>query len=300
MASNMLNSCPASLLRRTIADTHKQLDKANGLLKDHFAAVTQPKRKARGVARASRALAGTATVVVGTVLAVKSALWLANGTIDNACTLKAGVVALHRRIFGNSNTDSVRSAMETLSNAVVISEDEERENQEAVDALADDDPPGLHFDADNNPCPEGGCVGGGDRVPDVLGTGDAPVGRGGSGAADGAAGRSPSTRRRGRGAVVAEFKIGGKTYKLDGYWALLAFRAKERFRSVEYASYNQAALSRWLDNELKKKENLRWVDRRNNLRIVELFVWYVDDAEKAIADAFAELKADGRIRSRTD
>lgn len=301
MASNMLSTCPLTSFRKSITDAQKQLDRANGLLKDHFSAAAGTKRKSRGVARLVRATAPPVAVVIGSVLAVKGAIWVANGTIDNVVAIKGSATALYKRIFGDRTTDTVRAAMETLSAAVVLSEDEERENQEEVDALAGDGPAGVGGGADDEREPARGGLGGGGEGADEPAEGADPARPGRDDAADGAArAGAGGRRRRGRGTIVAQFEVGGRTYKLDGEWARLAFEAKERFRGVGYATYNQAALSRWLNAQVEKKKNLRWTDRRANLGIIELFVWYIDDAEKALNDSFAHLKASGRIRGGLD
>lgn len=271
----------------------------------------------RNVGTALGRTAAAAAVVAGAIVACKGALWIATGTLDNAEAIKNSTGALYRRIFGNRATSEIRAALENLSTAVVPSDEEEREEQALADELSRPDPagelrwgalpdaaylptaPGASAASAAQPGPNQQHDRQGDQDASAGGGSSAPTGARATGAGEVGTSAVPVKRRR-PGKIVAEFTVRGRKYALSGFWARLAFDAKERFRSVEYSTYNQAALSRWLDLKLRDAGEVRYQDRRANLGLVELFVWYVDDSEKALKDAFEELKAMGRIRTRVD
>lgn len=250
-------------------------------------------------------------VAIGGVVACKSALWIANGTLDNVNSIKTGFAALYRRVCTSKSTSEIRAALESLSTAVVPSEQEEREEQAYADELAGEsygNP--LRF----GPVPNASGLPGAEAAdragtaqpdphiqPDTGGSSDShPAPAFTFGTFGRAAASAVPLRRRKPSRIVAEFTVKGRKYALTGFWARLAFTAKERFRGVAYTSYNHQSLVRWLDQKLAEEENVRFTDRRAYLGLVELFVWYVDDQEKALQEAYSELKADGRIRMSAD
>lgn len=361
-------ACPAAALRKTVAKTKDDARKQWALAQRHAGVVRGRSDAGHNVIGTLGRVATISAYAIGTVAVANGTLWLAKGTVSNAAAIKADAVALYRSIFGRRSTNETREAMERLSNAVVVSEREEQDAQDAVDELADsawlgsrsgDQPSGPGSDLglgdggagagsggddadtaseDDAPddgagsnrggrasssgrgggpkgpkekkpkrgaCngPPGGCGGGpGNGPASRSGGGDqpgnGPDGQGGSGSGP-LRGGGPS-RKRAVDNLVCEFTIRSKTYRLNGFWARLAFDAKEKFRSVGYSSYNRAAMSRWFDKRLEDAGNVRYADRRANLGVVELYVWYVDDAEKDLEDAFNELKLMGRIRMRVD
>lgn len=108
-------------------------------------------------------------------------------------------------------------------------------------------------------------------------------------------------RRRARKAKpVVVFKLKEKTYRLTAQWAKLAMEAHERFRGIGYSAYNKAVVSRWIDLKVAGMQNVRWADRRANIPLIELYVWYITDAEADLAETFAELRAEGRVRMELD
>lgn len=301
----MAVTCPAAALRAHLSSASAKVksdaDIYYALAKQHIGAGPSSPRRRRRVHGALGATGLCVAGVIGGALAARGALWLARGTVDNVSAVASGFGELHKRLFGTKTTCDIRSAMESISSALVQSEEEEQDDKDKVDALS-------------GPPVDG--VGAGDGVPDAhagggeRGGGDGDVAEpcaqpdedGAAGGGDGGAppDRAAAARRRTPRKIVVEFSVGNRKYQLDGFWARLAFDAKERFRSIEYSDYSKAAVSRWLDMQLRAAGNVRYVDRRRNLGIIELYVWYVDDAEKDLTDAFSELKAMGRIRTRTE
>lgn len=295
----MALSCPATALRTQLKHAKTDADAYYAIAKKHLGAGPHARSGRSATARRLRAAGFGVLGVVGAAIAARATLWVAKGTVDNVVAVSSGFGELYRRFVPSRATSDIRSAMESISEAVVKSEDEEQEDEDRVEALAGLAPYRGEFGTGLSPGDDHGVLGGEG--------GDDGAGPGAQLDPDGAAvdvpgGPAPNTTRKSRRRpnVVVEFSVKKRKYTLDGFWARLAFDAKERFRSVEYSTYSRNCLSKWLDLQIQKAGQVRYVDRRRNLGIIELYVWYVDDAEKDLADAFEELKALGRIRTRID
>lgn len=244
------------------------------------------------VGRFVRGGAMGAATVVGAILVSRGALWAARGTCDNLQHVAAGFSSLHRRFFGTRAGSDVRTAMELLSEAVVPSEEEELEESDALDALTVEPGP-VRFGFGIPEAAVAGAARNEGVVPLIQPHPDV--------AADDVEREAARRRRRQPGKVVARFMVKERVYEITGMWARLAFEAKEHYRGVGYTAFSNASLNRYLDQQLAKLgPNVRVQDRLKNLRLISMFVWYVDDAEKDLQDAFAELRAMGRIRTTVD
>lgn len=300
----MAFQCPAKQLRLHLDNTKQDASLFFANASKYCGAGTTVRKVRRSVSGPIGGVALGIVAIGGGIVAARGALWLATGTCDNVAAIAAGFSGLHRRFFGRAATNDIRSAMEGIATCLVPSQEEEQEDADRVDAIASD---------------HGGVVGSGSGADDD-GAGGGPAGAGGVGGdaelgavepgaalnPEGARGDdggkpqgSRSTRRGSKTAI--NFQIKNRSYSMSGVWARLAHNAKERFRSVEYDTYNNAALGRWLDVELRAmKDSVRTCDRLKYLRIIELFVWYVDEEEKDLMDAMEELKLLGLIRRRAD
>jgi hypothetical protein len=85
-------------------------------------------------------------------------------------------------------------------------------------------------------------------------------------------------------------------YQLTGRAAEVAQRAKLAYGGVPRTDYNRQSVKRWLNKELKQVAGTRTADLLKWLPIMELYVFYITDADKDLDEVIEELETMGRIR----